>query len=102
MSQIRYEEIRKIQVQRLASDLVRANEESMKHLHEEIEEKVDSFSNGDLDHAVDAIVLLWKLSREGVPPATVASVRFLNSSFSQLLTPPSPLSSRQILSALRT
>jgi len=74
----------------------------MKHLRERIEDKVDSFSNGDLDHAVDAVVLLWKLSRESVRPDTVAPVRLLTSPSSPLLTPPSPATSHHVLSALRT
>lgn len=75
MGQTRYEEIRKIQVRRLASVLAGVNEESAKRLCEKVEEKVESFANGDLDHAVDATVLLWKLSREDTRPPTTSTGR---------------------------
>lgn len=55
-----------------------------------VEEKIDSYSNGDLDHAVDAIVLPWELSgepelvvRSKTPPDAVGRVRPPTSSISQ-------------------
>ena len=37
-------------------------------LRERINEKVDSYANGESDHATGAMVLLWELSRGGSFP----------------------------------
>jgi len=52
-----------MQTQYLEMVIFRADNESMETLCEKIDEKVDSYANGDLDHAVDAMTLLWKLSK---------------------------------------
>ena len=54
-------------VNHLVLVLSRANEQSAKTLCERIDEKVDCYANGDLDHAADAITHLWKLSKVGRP-----------------------------------
>jgi len=37
---------------------------SEERLGERIDEKVDSYANGELDHAMEAMAFLWELSRE--------------------------------------
>ena len=66
-----------MQVEHLVSMVSGADSKSAKNLCEKIDEKVDSYANGDLDHAVDAITLLWKLSkgdRRPSPPVAANSV----------------------------
>lgn len=58
-------------VNHLASVLSGANEDSAKDLCGRIDEKIDSYANGDLDHAVDAITLLWQLAKAGGPSPPV-------------------------------
>lgn len=84
MDHNRHEEMGKIQIQRLESVSANTDKEFMKNLCERIEEKIDGFANENLDHAVDAIVLLWKLPRgNGCSPTefpeTVGHVRPLTS-----------------------
>ena len=64
---IRYEDIRAMQVNHLVLVLSRADEESGKILCERIDEKIDGYASGDLDHAADAITHMWKLSKVGRP-----------------------------------
>ena len=64
-----YEEIRTMHVTRLASLLTPANESSVKDICDKLDEKIDCYANGKLDHAVDAVSLLWKFSREFVRAA---------------------------------
>ena len=52
-----------MQTEHLVSLASGADDEFGKILWERIDEKVESYANGDLDHAVDAITLLWKLSK---------------------------------------
>ena len=59
-------------VNHLASILSRADEDSAKLLCERIDEKIDYYASGALDHAVDAITLLWKLSKASGRPLPVA------------------------------
>ncbi|KAF9785363.1 hypothetical protein BJ322DRAFT_827251 [Thelephora terrestris] len=59
----RHQEVRIMHANHLTSVLSRANEESAQDLWDQIEEKIDCYINGDLDHAVDAVILLWKLSK---------------------------------------
>jgi hypothetical protein len=51
-----------MQVAHLASVTSVANKNA-KTLCDKIDEKVDNYANGDLDHAVDGIIHLWKLSK---------------------------------------
>ncbi|KAF9645618.1 hypothetical protein BDM02DRAFT_3271586 [Thelephora ganbajun] len=68
----KYEDIRTMQVNHLASVLSSADEVSAKDLCGKVDEMVDNYANGDLDHAMDAIILLWKLAKEPrrSPPAS--------------------------------
>jgi len=61
----RYQEVRTVQVIHLASVWFRGGEESAERLGERIDEKVDSYANGELDHAMEAMTFLWELSRKG-------------------------------------
>ena len=56
-------------VTRLASLLSPANESSVKDICDKLDEKIDCYVNGELDHAADAVSLLWKFSRGPVPAA---------------------------------
>ena len=49
----------------LASVLYGQNEDSAKDLCGKIDEKIESYANGDLDHAANAMALLWERSKEG-------------------------------------
>lgn len=51
-----------VQVDRLASLWFHRNEES---IGERVDEKIDSYANGELDHAMEAMALLWSRSRLG-------------------------------------
>ena len=51
---------------RLASFLSCQDEHSTKDLWKKIDEKIDSYFKGDLDHAEGTVILMWKLSRAGV------------------------------------
>jgi len=63
MDIIRYKNVGIMQAGHLVSVVSGADKESASELCDRIDEKVDSFANGDLDHAVDVITLLWKLSK---------------------------------------
>lgn len=54
-----------IQAQRLVSVCAGPDKELAERLFGEVEKKASGYANGDLDHAMDTIVLLWKLPREG-------------------------------------
>ena len=47
----------------LASILPRAHSDFPKDVWKRFNDKIDSYVNGDLDHAVDTMTLLWKLSK---------------------------------------
>ena len=49
----------------LASILYGKDEMSAMNLFCKIDEKIDRFANGELDHAANMITLLWKLSKAG-------------------------------------
>ena len=53
----RYSEIRTLQVGHLLSKWLSGVEES-KAIREKLEEKIDSYGEGKLDHAVDAILCI--------------------------------------------
>jgi len=78
-----------MQTEHLVSVVSRANNESAETLCEKIDEKVDSYANGDLDHAVDVITLLWKLSKGDRRPSPVSPVAANSVSQSSLTTNPS-------------
>ncbi|KAF9645620.1 hypothetical protein BDM02DRAFT_3262815 [Thelephora ganbajun] len=59
----KYQEVRTVQVKHLASVWFRGDEESAEGLGEKIDEKIESYANGQLDYAMEAMTLLWELSR---------------------------------------
>ena len=73
----------------LASILSGANEDSAKDLCYKFDEKIESYANGDLDHALDTITLLWELAKAGglpppAPPDEMPHVSHLTSSFPEI------------------
>ena len=89
-----------MQTEHLVSVVSGADSKSAKALCEKIDEKVDSFANGNLNHAVDAITLLWKLSRGDKRPyfASPAAANFFGQS--PLTTNPSTHRQGQVTSSL--
>jgi len=83
-----------MQAEHLVSVVYNADKESAKKLCDRVDEKVDSYANGDLDRAVDAITLLWKLSKEG-GRSTPASPAVINS-VSQPSLATNPSTHRQV------
>ena len=78
MNANRYEEVRSIQVNHLVSLWFGEDKECVEGLGERIDEKVDSYANGELDHAMEAMTLLWELLRGGessppIPEAPTSS-----------------------------
>jgi len=66
----RYDEIRTVQVARLVSVWLSGGGESAA-LHKKLDEKIDSYASGELEHAVEAISAIWDLSRKkGALPST--------------------------------
>ena len=53
----------RVQVNRLASLWFRGDEESAQSISQRADEKIDGYANGELNHAVEAITLLWEHSR---------------------------------------
>ena len=68
----RYDEVRTAQVDHLASVRFGVDEKITKNLCEKIDEKVDAYANGDLDHAAETMSLLWEVSKKDrhIVPAT--------------------------------
>ena len=64
----RYSEIRTLQVGHLLSKWLAGGEES-KAIREKLEEKIDSYGQGKLDHAVDAVLCIWDISNQEEEPA---------------------------------
>lgn len=60
-----------MQINHLASIRFGVNEELTKTLCDKIDEKVDAYAAGDLNHAGDAMSLLWDVSKKGKRPAPV-------------------------------
>jgi len=94
MDIIRYKSIETMQAEHLVSVVSSADKESARELCDRIDEKVDGYANGDLDRAVDAITLLWKLSKEGGRPSPVAPV--VTNSVSQLSLATNPSTHWQV------
>lgn len=60
-----YGKVRAMQVDHLVSAIrFGVNEEVTKSLYERIDEKVDAYANGNLDHAAEAMSLLWEASKK--------------------------------------
>jgi len=66
----RHEEVRTIQVNYLVSVWFGEDGKPVEGLGEKIDEKVDSYANGESDHAMETMALLWEILRggEGSPP----------------------------------
>jgi len=72
MNAYRYDEIRTIQVNHLASVRFGADEGDTKNLCDKIDEKVDAYAGGNLGHAAEAVSLLWEASQKDKPPGSAA------------------------------
>ena len=59
----RYDEIRTVQVTHLVSVWLSGGEES-KALHGKLDEKIDNYAAGELEHAAEAVSSIWDLSRK--------------------------------------
>ena len=81
-----YENVRTLYFDHLASMLSGKDEESAKVLCDKIDEKIDRYANGDLDHAVDVITLVWKFSKAGGHEPKLCSFAFLVSSLTSLFS----------------
>jgi len=64
MQGCRYDEIRSIQVTHLLSIWLSGSEEESKLLHKKLDETIDSYAAGELEHAADAISSIWGLARK--------------------------------------
>ncbi|KAF9785368.1 hypothetical protein BJ322DRAFT_1211231 [Thelephora terrestris] len=95
----KYEGVRNMHVNHLASTLSRAAKGSAGPLYEKIDHKIDRYANRELDHAADAITQLWKLSNsnEGSPPVPPDEVPPVSP---QTPPTPSPANWKQIKVAL--
>lgn len=60
----RYSEVRTAQVNHLLSALSSGSEEESKTIREKLEQKIDCYSAGGLDHAVDVISSVWEASNK--------------------------------------
>ena len=56
-----------MQVEHLAFSRFGVDEETTEILYKEIDEKVDAYTNGNLEHAAEVTSLLWKFSRKRTP-----------------------------------
>jgi len=72
MNAYRYDEIRTIQVDHLASVRFGADEGNTKNLCDKIDEKVDAYASGNLGHAAEAVSLLWEVSQKDRHPGPTA------------------------------
>jgi len=84
----RYSEIRTAQVNHLLGVWLSGSEEESKTVRAKLEEKIDSFAAGGLEHAVDAISAIWEISnKEGpVPSDTPQSIMMLSIDFDMEFT----------------
>ncbi|KAF9778364.1 hypothetical protein BJ322DRAFT_495081 [Thelephora terrestris] len=65
----RYDEVRAMQINHLASVRFGGDGAVKKKLCDEIDEKVDAYVAGDLKHAAEAVSLLWEASKDRRPIA---------------------------------
>ena len=90
MSESRYDQVRTMQINHLASARFGVNDEHTNILCDKIDEKVDAYAAGDLKHAADAMSLLWEVSKKARRPTPVSAG--LPSATASVRPPPSPLS----------
>ena len=60
----RYDEIRTLQVNYLLSVWSSGSGEASKKLHKDLDEKIDRYTAGGLNHAAEAVSSIWILSRK--------------------------------------
>lgn len=60
----RYSEIRTMQVNHLLNIWLSGSEKHSKAVREGLEQKIDDYAAGELDHAVDAMSSIWEISNE--------------------------------------
>ena len=60
----RYDEIRTVQVHHLLSVLSSGSSEISKTIHKDLDERIESYTAGELKHARETIALIWKTSRK--------------------------------------
>ena len=65
MGTLRYDEIRTMQISHLRSVRFDGDEEVTKKLCDQIDEKVDAYVAGNLEHAAEGMSLLWEASTKG-------------------------------------
>ena len=75
MNVYRYEEVRIMQVDYLASVRFGVDDKTTKRLCEKIDKKIDAYASGDLEYAGEAMSLLWEVSRKHGNPWTPSSPR---------------------------
>ena len=78
-----------MQAEHLVSLVSGADNELRKILWEKIDEKVERYANGNLDPAVDAITLLWKMSKRDRRSSPVSPIITDSVSQHSLSTSPS-------------
>lgn len=71
----RYEEVRSIQVIHLSSVWLSGNQNESKALHKKLDEVIDSYAAGRLEHAAEAIYSLWKLTRITRPLSSILKIQ---------------------------
>ena len=66
----RYDEVRSMQVNHLLSVWLSGGEEESKELHKKLDERIDSYAAGELEHAAEAISSIWDFARKdgALPP----------------------------------
>ena len=84
----RYSEIRTMQVNHLLRIWLSAGEES-KVVRKKLEEKIDSYAAGKLDHAVDTILHIWQISNEQEGEGELVSSNFSGSVSTRSIKPSS-------------
>ena len=67
----RYDEIRTVQVNHLVSIWLSGGEQESKELHKKLDEKIDSYGAGELEHAAKAISSIWDSSRRYEAPPSI-------------------------------
>ena len=66
----RYSEIMTIQVNHLLGLWLSGDEKESKTVREKLDEKIDNYAAGKLEHAVDAMLSIWEISnKEGATPS---------------------------------
>ena len=67
----RYDEIRIVQVNHLVSVWLSGNEEKSQALHKKLDEKIEKYAAGELEHAAEAIFSIWDSAHKNEAPPSV-------------------------------